>query len=192
MSGAFVSAWHVRRAVRVLDAGGVIVYPCEGVLGLGCDPFRASAVRRLLWLKRRPMRMGFILIASDFEQIRPLIAPLPVALMREVLDSWPGPVTWVLPAAAGVPEWLTGGRDTLALRVTAHPLASSICSAFGASVVSTSANIRGRTPPRHSLSLARELRSRVDYVVPGRTGGARGPTEIRDARSGDLVRAPGG
>ena len=192
VNAASVSAWHVRRAARVLDAGGVIVYPSEGVLGLGCDPFRTSAVRRLLRLKRRPMRMGFILIASAFEQVRPLIATLPPALSREVLDSWPGPVTWVLPAADRVPEWLTGGRDTLALRVTAHPLASAICSAFGAPVVSTSANIRGRSPPRHPLSLSRELRSGADYVVPGRTGGARGPTEIRDARSGALLRAPGG
>ena len=192
MSAASASAWHVRRAARVLDSGGVIVYPSEGVLGLGCDPFRASSVRRLLRLKRRPMRMGFILIASAFEQVRPLIATLPPALEREVRDSWPGPVTWVLPAAEHVPEWLTGGRDSLALRVTAHPLASAICSAFGAPVVSTSANTRGRTPPRHLLSLSRELRSGVDYVVPGRTGGARGPTEIRDARSGALLRAPGG
>lgn len=192
MSPASVNAWHVRRAARVLDAGGVIVYPSEGVLGLGCDPFRVSAVRRLLRLKRRPMRMGFILIASAFEQIRPLIVALPPVLMREVQDSWPGPVTWVLPAAARVPEWLTGGRDTLALRVTAHPLASAICSAFGAPMVSTSANLRGRPPPRHVLSLSRELRSGVDYVVPGRTGGARGPTEIRDARSGALLRASGG
>ena len=187
-----VSGWHIRRAVRVLETGGIIVYPSEGVLGLGCDPFRAAAVRRLLLLKRRPVRMGLILIASTFEQVRPLIAPLPPSLMREVLGTWPGPVTWVLPAADRVPCWLTGGRDTLALRVTAHPLASAICSGFGTSIVSTSANIRGRTPPRHPLSLSRTLRSRVDYVVPGRTGGARGPTEIRDARSGALLRAPGG
>lgn len=190
MSPACVNAWHVRRAARVLDAGGVIVYPSEGVLGLGCDPFRASAVRRLLRLKRRPMRSGFILIASAFEQIRPLLAALSPSLMQEVLHSWPGPVTWVLPAAERVPDWVTGGRETLAVRVTAHPLASAICSAFGAPVVSTSANIHGRTPPRRLLSLSRELRSGVDYVVPGRTGGARGPTEIRDARSGALLRAP--
>ena len=187
-----VNDWHVRRAVRTLEGGGIIVYPCEGVLGLGCDPFRAAAVRRLLLLKRRPARMGLILIASAFEQVRPLIAPLPPSLMREVLDSWPGPVTWVLPVATRVPDWLTGGRDTLALRITAHPLASAVCSAFGAPVVSTSANISGRKPPRRLLSLSRFLRARVDYVVPGRTGGARGPTEIRDVRSGALLRAEGG
>ena len=187
-----VSDWRVRKAVRVLEAGGIIVYPCEGVLGLGCDPFRPAAVRRLLRLKRRPMRMGLILIASSFEHFRPLIAPLPPSLLREVLASWPGPVTWVLPCAAGVSDWLTGGRDTLALRVTAHPLARALCSAFGGPVVSTSANLRGRAAPRCMLSLSRVLRSRVDYVVPGRTGGASGPTEIRDARSGAILRTPRG
>ena len=146
----------------------------------------------MLVLKRRPMRMGFILIASDFQQVRSLIAPLPSSLMRAVLESWPGPVTWVLPAASRVPDWLTGGRNTLALRVTSHPLARAICSVFDGPVVSTSANIRGRTPPRRLLSLPRTLRSRVDYVVPGRTGGAAGPTEIRDAFSGVVLRASGG
>ncbi len=192
MSPASVNAWHVRRAARVLGAGGVIVYPSEGVLGLGCDPFREASVRRLLRLKRRPMRTGFILIASTFEQVRPLVAPLSPALMDDVLRTWPGPVTWVLPAARGVPDWVTGGRDTLAVRVTAHPLASAICSAFGAPVVSTSANLHGRAPPRRLLSLSRELRAGADYLVPGRTGGARGPTEIRDARSGALLRGASG
>ena len=88
----------------MLEAGGIIVYPCEGVLGLGCDPFRRDAVRRLLALKRRPERMGFILIASAFGQIRSLIAPLPPSAMAALEDSWPGPVTWIVPAAARVPD----------------------------------------------------------------------------------------
>ena len=174
-----------------MKAGGIIVYPSEGVLGLGCDPFLPAAVRRLLALKRRPAHMGLILIASTFDQVRSLVAALPPAAMQAVQDTWPGPVTWVLPAAAGVPRWLTGGRDTLALRVSAHPLASAICTAFGGPIVSTSANLRGRPPPRHLLTLPRVLRAKVDYVVPGRTGGAPGPTEIRDVRSGTVLRGPG-
>ena len=114
----------------MLETGGIIVYPCEGVLGLGCDPFRRDAVRRLLALKRRPESMGFILIASAFGQIRSLIAPLPASAVAALEDSWPGPVTWIVPAAARVPDWLTGGRSTLALRVTAHPEARAICSVF--------------------------------------------------------------
>ena len=176
----------------MLRSGGIVVYPCEGVLGLGCDPFRGEAVRRLLALKRRPLRMGLILIASAFDQIRPLIAPLPPGVMGEVLRSWPGPVTWIVPAAPRVPDWLTGGRDTLAVRVTAHPLASALCSAFGGPVVSTSANLRGRSPPRHPLALSRAFRSRFDYVMPGKIGGAAGPTEIRDARSGAVLRTAAG
>lgn len=173
----------------MLRSGGIVVYPCEGVLGLGCDPFRGDAVGRLLALKRRPPRMGLILIASTLGQIRPLIAPLPPEVMEEVLRSWPGPVTWIVPAAACVPDWVSGGRGTLAVRVSAHPVARALCSAFGGPLVSTSANLRGRPPPRHRLALSRALRSRVDYVMPGRVGGAAGPTEIRDARSGAVLRA---
>ena len=175
----------------MLESGGIIVYPCEGVLGLGCDPFRRDAVRRLLALKRRPESMGFILIASALGQIRSLIAPLPPPAMAALEETWPGPVTWIVPAATRVPDWLTGGRGTLALRVTAHPEARAICSVFRGPVVSTSANLRGNPPPRNLLSLSRPIRCGVDYVVPGRTGGASGPTEIRDARSGAVLRAAG-
>ena len=186
-----MSEWHAKRAARVLEAGGIIVYPCEGVFGLGCDPFQRDAVRRLLALKRRPARMGFILIASAFGQIRSLIAPLSPCAIGAVWESWPGPVTWIVPAAAGTPDWLTGGRGTLALRVTAHPQARGICSAFRGPIISTSANLRGRPSPRHLLALSRAIRAGADYVVPGRTGGASGPTEIRDARSGTVLRAAG-
>ena len=175
----------------MLRAGGIIIYPTEGVFGIGCDPFQPAAVRRLLALKRRSVRRGFILIASTFDQIRPLVGPLPADSLRTVLESWPGPVTWVLPAAPCVPGWLTGGRATLAVRVTAHPLASAICAAFRAPIVSTSANLSGRSPSRQVLTLPRTLRTRVDYVVPGRVGEARGPTEIRDAIRGTVLRGPG-
>ena len=186
-----LNACRAKRAARVLRAGGLIIYPTEGVLGLGCDPFQPAAVRRLLALKRRPARMGFILIASTFDQIRSLVGPLPEVTLQAVLESWPGPVTWVLPAATRVPSWLTGGRSTLALRISAHPLARAICTAFRAPIVSTSANLSGRSPARHIRALPRTLRTRVDYVVPGRIGKGRGPTEIRDAVRGTVLRNPG-
>lgn len=185
------SAWHLRQAVRILHAGGVVAYPTEGVFGLGCDPFDEQAVLRLLAIKCRPMHKGLILIASAPAVVFPLLLPQPEETLAPVLASWPGPSTWILPAAPTVPEWITGGGEGVAVRVTAHPLAAALCRAFGAPLVSTSANKSGRPAARSALGVRRAFGDRVDYVLAGAIGCA-GPSQIRDARDGRLVRAGGG
>jgi L-threonylcarbamoyladenylate synthase len=182
------SALHVAAAYRALRAGGVIAYPTEAVWGLGCDPFNAHAVRSLRRLKRRERDNGLILIASSFEQVAPLMAPLPTARLLQMRASWPGPVTWVAPAAAGVPDWVRGPGATVALRVTAHPLAAALCYVFGAPVVSSSANISGRPPARTALAVRRQLGAGLDYVLPGAVGGRARPSTLRDARDGRVLR----
>lgn len=185
------NAWHLRRAVGILRAGGVVAYPTEAVYGLGCDPFDEAAVLRLLAIKGRAMDKGLILIASDHDQLAPLLLPGSPQEMAPVLASWPGPSTWILPAAAGVPAWLTGDSDGIAVRVTAHPLAARLCAGFGGPLVSTSANRSGRPAARSALGVRRALGDRVDYVLTGKTGGAARPSAIRDGRSGRLLRAGG-
>ena len=178
--------FRLRRAAAALHAGAVIAYPTEAVWGLGCDPGNAAAVMRLLELKGRPVDKGLILIAADAAQLRPFLAsgPLPEA----VADSWPGPSTWLLPAAASTPQWLTGRHDTLAVRVTAHPLAAALCRAFGGPLVSTSANRAGRPPAKSALAVRRDLGDGIDLLVNGPLGGLERPTAIRDSRSGDYLR----
>ena len=176
------------KATRILLNGGLIAYPTEAVYGLGCLPGRQDAVERLLATKRRSWKKGLALIAANLEQIEPLII-LPEGVLRsEILDSWPGPFTWVLDARPGIPEWLSGGRHTLAVRVTAHPLACELCRRVGGPLVSTSANRSGRPPLRHTLQVRREFRSETDYILPGPLGGLERPTTIKDGRTGDLLR----
>jgi L-threonylcarbamoyladenylate synthase len=184
-----VPSWSLRRALRALRAGGIVAYPTEAVYGLGCDPFNEEAVRRLLSIKGRAMSKGLILIAAHFHQLRPLLWPLDEAMLAPALASWPGPSTWVLPAAASVPAWISGGRDGLAVRVTAHPLAARLCALFGAPLVSTSANASGRRPARSALGARRALGAQVDYVLNGAVGGDAVPSVIRDARDGRVLRA---
>ena len=181
--------WRVRRAARVLRAGGVIAYPTEAVYGLGCDPFDASAVLRVLALKRRAPDRGLIVIAADADALRPLLLPQPEEVMAAVLASWPGASTWLLPAAPGVPAWITGGSECVAVRVTAHPLAARLARAFGGPLVSTSANRSGRSAARTALKARRAFGAGVDYYLSGATGGAARPSTIRDARDGRIVRA---
>jgi len=185
------NAWHLRQAVRILHAGGVVAYPTEAVYGLGCDPFDEQAVLRLLAIKGRAMDKGLILIAADHDQLAPLLLPQSPEAMAPVLASWPGPSTWILPAADGVPAWLTGDSDGIAVRVTAHPLAARLCAGFGGPLVSTSANTSGRPAARSALGVRRAFGNRLDYLLTGDTGGGSRPSEIRDARDGRLLRAGG-
>ena len=182
------SALHLGAAYRALRAGGVIAYPTEAVWGLGCDPLNAHAVARLRALKRRERDNGLILIASAFEQVASLMAPLPPARVIQMRASWPGPVTWVVPASDEVPHWIRGPGDTVALRVTAHPLAAALCYVYGAPIVSSSANLSGRPAARTALAVRRQLGAGLDYLLNGAVGGRNRPSTLRDARTGQLLR----
>ncbi len=181
------SQFQLREAARCLHAGGILAYPTEAVWGLGCDPLNEQAVHRLLALKQRPVNKGLIIIAADFRQLQPFVRLLDDAAMQPVLDSWPGPFTWILPAATGTPRWLTGDHDSLAVRITDHPAASALCRAFGGPIVSTSANIAGQRPARSALQ-AKLRCGRIDGILHGAVGGLTRPTGIRDARSGRQLR----
>ena len=181
---------HIARAARCVRAGGLIAYPTEAVYGLGCLPSAGAAIERLLALKRRSWRRGLLLIAAELAQLVPFVVlPIDPARRRELLASWPGPVTWVLPARVGVPRWITGDRPTVGVRVTAHPVAAALCTSAGSALVSTSANVSRRPPLRNVLHVRRELGKGVDYVLAGPLGGLDKPTVIKDGRTGRVLRA---
>ena len=178
---------RLRLAARWVSSGGVIAYPTEAVFGLGCDPLNPNAVHRLLRIKRRAVDKGLILIAADFSQLLHFVEPLPDTLMRPVLATWPGPVTWLFPARPDTPDWLTGRHDTLAVRVTAHALAASLCRRCGP-LVSTSANQAGRHPARTPLEVRMRLPEPPDLILHAPLGGANRPSRILDARTGRALR----
>ena len=172
---------------RILERGGLIAYPTEAVFGLGCDPLNATAVRRLLHLKGRRQGKGVILLAGSIDLLLPYLAATDRQL-DQAWSTWPGPVTWVLPCRRDVPAWLTGGRNTLAVRVTDHPLAARLSNAFGDALISTSANRSGSRPARTASEARWRLGGGVDHVVNAATGGRSRPTEIRDGTSGNILR----
>lgn len=183
--------WQFRlsMAAQHLRRGGIVAYPTEAVYGLGCDPLNPSAVERLFELKNRPVVKALILIAADLDQINDWVRmPGDATVAARLQTSWPGPTTWVLPVAPGVPAWLRGDRETLAVRVTAHPVASALCRLFGGPIVSTSANRSGLRPARTRVRLFHQFGAARLPVVPGALGGAERPTPIFDAVSGRQLR----
>ena len=181
---------RIAEAVAALRGGGLIAYPTEGVWGLGCDPFDEAAVLRLLALKRRPVDKGLILVGVSTAQFDGLVEwdRLDPATRDEVVASWPGPHTWILPVTARVPPWITGAHQGVAVRVSAHPVVAALCSGYGGPLVSTSANIGGAPAPRAYEDLAADVRAGVDLIVAGETSGLAHATPIRDARTGRVIR----
>ncbi|MDN5864065.1 MAG: Sua5/YciO/YrdC/YwlC family protein [Gammaproteobacteria bacterium] len=179
----------VQSIAAAIRAGGVIAYPTEGVWGLGCDPENETAVERILSLKGRRREQGLVLLAANEAQLAPFIKPLPAAMARRIRAAWPGPVTWIVPAADGCPDWLTGGRNTLAVRVSAHPPARDLALAAGTALVSTSANRHDEKPARDVPSLRALFGNALDAVLEAPLGDAAGPSEIRNAETGKVLRA---
>jgi L-threonylcarbamoyladenylate synthase len=175
-------------AAHWVACGGLIAYPTEAVFGLGCAPRDGEAVRRLLALKARPECKGLILIAAEWSQLEPYVVSLNRGRMAAIRATWPGPVTWVLPARRETPNWLTGDHETLAVRITAHPLAAALCQRCGGALVSTSANRAARPPARTALAVRLALDGGLDYILSGPCGGAVRPSSIRDGLTGAVLR----
>lgn len=177
-------------AAVFLREGGVLAYPTEAVFGLGCDPHDEAALNRLFALKERPPTQGVLLIAADFEQVRPYIdfGRVSDEVLAQVRASWPGPNTWIFPRSAHVPAWVAGAHDGIALRVTSHESAAALCQAFGGALVSTSANPHGQPPARDVATLERYFGERLEAALDAPLGGLDRPSTIRDALSGAMIR----
>src|SRR5690554_3257822 len=142
-----MSSTILEDAVQCIQTGGVLAYPTEAVWGLGCNPNNEAAIQRILELKQRPWQKGLVVVAASFEQLQPWLQPLTKQQQTKVFATWPGPISWVLPCQANVSQWLRGEHDTLAVRVSAHPLVKALCQRTGP-LVSTSANPAGYEPAR--------------------------------------------
>lgn len=179
---------RIRIAAKLLHHGEVIAYPTEAVWGLGCDPLNQAAVTSILDLKGRAQSKGLILIAASALQLRPYLGDVRQEDIDRLTEVRAVPTTWVVPASRHTPHWLTGGRDTLAVRVTTHPLAAALCRVFGGPLVSTSANPQGKPPAKTAFKVRQYFRDAPVCIVPGALGGAVKPSEIRDLRNGSILR----
>ena len=183
--------WRTSLVAGLLRQGAVIAYPTEGLWGLGCLPSFPDSVARILQMKQRCWTQGLILIASSIEQVAFYLPSMDAKNHKLLAEKWPGATTFLVPDKGHAPYWITGRHNTLALRVSAHPIVKSICDHLGCPIVSTSANRSGKPAARTALQTRQFLTSighAVDYIVPGQIGDAQGATEIRNLLSGEVIR----
>ena len=155
------------RATQVLRAGGLVAFPTETVYGLGAAARDPRAVAKIFAAKGRPADHPLIVHLPSADLLPQWAAHVPDAAWRLAEAFWPGPLTLVLRRAPGVPDAVTGGLDTVGLRVPRHPVALALLQAFGDGVAAPSANRYGRVSPTLAAHVREELGDRVDLVLEG-------------------------
>lgn len=167
MTAVAGAAPDIAAAVAALRAGGLVAFPTETVYGLGADARDPAALRRVYALKGRPSAHPLILHLADAAALPQWVAVVPPAAATLAARFWPGPLTLVLPRAPGVPDELTGGQDSVAVRVPSHPVAQALLKAFGGGIAAPSANRYGRISPTRAAHVREEFPTGVDAILEG-------------------------
>jgi L-threonylcarbamoyladenylate synthase len=160
---------NIAHAAGVLRRGGLIAFPTETVYGLGADAINERAVGNIYTAKGRPMDHPLIVHLSAATEIAYWARDIPDAAWELAERFWPGPLTLILKRAPGVLDAVTGGQDTIGLRVPDHPVALALLKAFGSGVAAPSANRFGRVSPTSAAHVISEFGDALDGVVDGGT-----------------------
>lgn len=156
----------IKAAVSVLKSGGVVALPTETYYGLAVDPFSESAVQRLFRLKKRPQENPILLLLGSQEMLAQVVVEIPLWAKRLMEHFWPGPLTLVFKARRDLPASLTAGTDTVAVRLSSHPLPTRLSQAFSKPITGTSANLSGG-PPATSAEEIKRVFPEVDLILDG-------------------------
>ena len=161
------TAPEIADAAERLHNGELVAFPTETVYGLGADARNPAALRRVFALKQRPRSHPLIVHLLSVEQLRNWVAAWPSAAAALASAFWPGPLTLVLPRAPAVPDLVTGGQDTVAVRVPSHPVARALLAAFGGGIAAPSANRYGHVSPTCAQHVRDEFGAELACVLDG-------------------------
>jgi translation factor SUA5 len=157
----------IERAAKVIREGGLVAFPTETVYGLGANAFDPIAATKVFKAKRRPMDNPLIVHIADMEQLYDVAKDVPDEILDLCQRVWPGPLTLVLKKAEGVPLETTGGLNTVAVRMPAHPVALQLIRESGVPIGAPSANLAGRPSPTLAEHVIQDLGDSVDVILDG-------------------------
>lgn len=169
---------NIMVAARIVERGGLVVYPTETVYGLGCDPFNVEAVKRILKVKgdRRKPLPALAASIGDADKV----AFISQIGKRLAAKFWPGPLTLVFPKKPALPDFVTFGRDSVGLRIPDNDVALHLIRLSGGLLIGSSANRTGEEPPRTVQEISGELKERVDVVLDGGPTAQGRPSTVAD------------
>ncbi len=165
---------------------GIICYPTEAVWGLGCHPQSEKAFQKLLDLKQRSTDKGVILVASDYQQLKPYVL-LDSFHKSQLSNIWPSFVTCLLPASPNCPDYLRGNHPKIAVRLSANPIINILCQLSQTALVSTSANVSGQAPVSNLEEAKKTFSHGVDIFIDAPLGGEQKPSRIIEFHNHKII-----
>lgn len=155
----------IAKAAAVIKRGGIVVFPTETVYGLGADAFNEGAVKKIFRIKRRPADNPFIVHIADKKDLKKVVVGVPSAARKLIASFWPGPLTIIFKKRPEVPDIVTAGLDTVAVRLPNHALARALIRAAGAPIAAPSANRSGRPSATEATHAKHDFGSRIGYLL---------------------------
>jgi L-threonylcarbamoyladenylate synthase len=177
---------QIRAATSAIKQGEIIAYPTEAVYGLGVDPTQEAAVEKLYKLKQRDPNKGCIIVAASWGMVKHFTRTIPN--YDKVFASWPGHVTWVFPASSIVPRIVQNPDNTVAIRVSNHPIIQSLCQELDAPIVSTSANMHNGEPAKTAAEVAKIFGNNITTIIDAKIGSNHSVSTIKNAINGEILR----
>ena len=174
-------------SVKFLNKGELIGYPTEAVYGLGCDPWNKESVNKISKLKGRSPDKPFLMVISSKDQLEDLVDVS--SLTDKVWKSWPGHTTWLIKAKDSVPSWMKDKQTgKVGIRMSEHPVVVDLCNLFKKPLISTSANISGKSEIKDPLLFKKTFMTEIKYLVDGRLGNYEKTSIIVDMESEQKIR----
>ena len=169
---------QLAKGVAILKRGGVIAFPTDTVYGLGAAMNIDAAVERVYRIKERPRNMALPLLLADLDQLDDIASVVPTYVFILGGKFWPGPLTLVIPKADSVSDIVSGGNETIAVRIPAHPIPTALARGVGKPIIGTSANLSGQPSALNAEEARAQLGDKVDLIIEGECAGKQESTIV--------------
>ena len=156
---------ELEEAVRSLNSGGVVVFPTDTLYGLGADVFSLAALQRIFSIKGRRADLALPVLVAGLDQVEAVAQPMSAQAQRLAERFWPGPLTLVMRRSPDLPGLVTGGADTVAVRMPGHPVPLELARRLGRPITGTSANRSGQPDLMDLSALENQLGNLVDHII---------------------------
>ncbi len=162
-----IIAQQIQKGVQILKEGGLVAYPTDTVYGLGANAFNREAVEKIYEIKKRPRQLAFPLLLASINQVADVAGYIPEIAWLLMKHFWPGGLTVVLPKKTNLPDYLTCGGTTVAVRIPNHPVPLALINGLGAPLIGTSANLSGQPSALTAEEVEAQLGGKISLIING-------------------------